>query len=224
MSTPGLFDRTFAAVLFDNDGTLVDSSDSVQRSWVRWALEHDIDPHSLVGHHGMPAAAIIESVGPHLDAADALARIEELEVGDVEGVVALPGVMDSLAALAPTRDAPTVHTIATSATRALARVRLQAAGIDEPPTLVAVDDVERGKPNPDPFLLAAQRLGVDPRDCLVCEDAPSGIAAARAAGCSVLAVTTTSTAQELSGADLVVDSLADVRFVREGDRVRVTPA
>ena len=216
-----LFNRTFAAVIFDNDGTLVDSSGSVQRSWAQWAREHEIDSVRLLGHHGMPAAAIIESVAPHLDPEAALARVEELEIADVEGVVALPGVMEALAALAPADDAPRQHTIATSATRALAEVRLQAAGIELPAGLVAIDDVARGKPNPDPFLLAAQRLGVEPSDCLVCEDAPSGIAAARAAGCAVLAVTTTSTADELADADLVVESLAQVSFRVEDGRVRI---
>lgn len=93
-----------------------------------------------------------------------------------------------------------------------------------PAAFVTIEDVERGKPDPAPFVLAAQRLGVDPADCLVCEDAPTGIAAARAAGCAVLAVTTTSDADALTEADLVVDSLAQVRFVREGERVRVTAA
>ncbi|MDN5717307.1 MAG: HAD-IA family hydrolase [Janibacter sp.] len=209
-------DRTFAAVLFDNDGTLVDSSASVERSWVRWAIEHDIDPRTLIGHHGMPAPAIIASVAPHLDATAAFARIEQLEMGDIDGVVALPGVPETLAALL---DAPVA--VVTSATGGLARVRLAAAeiGIDE---VVTFDDVERGKPHPDPFLLAAQRLGVDPADCLVCEDAPSGIAAARAAGCAVLAVTTTSEADALADADLVVGSLADVTFAVVDGRVRVS--
>ncbi|WP_068426369.1 HAD-IA family hydrolase [Janibacter terrae] len=207
--------RNFAAVIFDNDGTLVDSTGSVERSWVRWAIEHGVDPVALVGHHGMPAPAIIASVAPHLDPDDAFARIERLEVDDVEDVLALPGVHDALAALV---DVPVA--VATSATRELARVRLTAAeiGIDE---VVTFDDVERGKPHPDPFLLAAQRLGVDPTECLVCEDAPSGVAAARAAGCAVLAVTTTSGADALADADLVVDSLADVTFEVVDGRVRV---
>ena len=131
-----LADRTFAAVIFDNDGTLVDSTGSVERSWVRWAVEHGVDPYALVGHHGMPAAAIIASVAPHVDAAAALRRIEQLEVDDVEGVIALPGVHDALEALA---HAPVA--VATSATRDRATVRLAAAriAIDE---VVTFDDVE----------------------------------------------------------------------------------
>ncbi len=211
-----LFDRTFAAVIFDNDGTLVDSTGSVVRSWVRWAEEHDVAPERLDGHHGVPAASIIAAVAPHLDPDAAFARIEELELADVDGVVALPGVLAAVAALA---GAPIA--VATSATRDLARVRLAAAGV-EIDEVVTIEDVERGKPAPDPFVEAARRLGVDPADCIVCEDAPSGVAAARAAGCAVLAVTTTSEADALADADLVVESLAEVTFAVEGDRVRVS--
>ena len=222
MSTTDLFSRTFAAVIFDNDGTLVDSTRAAQRSWVQWALEHGVDPHRLEGHHGMPASAVIASVAPHLDPVVALARIEELEVGDVAGVVPLPGASDALSALTTATDGPARHTIATSATRDLARARLREAGIAAPAGLVAVEDVERGKPDPEPFLLAARRLGVDPNDALVCEDAPSGIAAARAAGCAVLAVATTARPEELADADLVVESLARVGFELDGPRVRLT--
>lgn len=216
VSSSPFADRTFAAVIFDNDGTLVDSTGSVVRSWVRWANEHDIDPQGLAGFHGIPAPAIIQSLAPHLDPVVAFERIEQLEIDDVAGVVALPGVHDALAALA---GAPVA--VATSATRELARVRLAAAGIGIR-EVVTFDDVERGKPHPDPFLLAAQRLGVDPADCLVCEDAPSGIAAAKAAGCSVLAVTTSAPVSELTEADVVVRSLADVTFAVEDGRVRVS--
>ena len=126
-------------------------------------------------------------------------------------------MLDAIAAIG---DAPAA--VVTSATHELARVRLAAAGIGIA-QVVTFDDVERGKPYPDPFLLAAQRLGVDPADCLVCEDAPSGITAARAAGCAVLAVTTTSEAGALSDADLVVSSLVDVTFAVVDGRVRVSP-
>lgn len=209
-------DRTFAAVIFDNDGTLVDSTGSVTRSWVRWAQEHDVDPRRLSGFHGVPAAAIIEAVAPEVDAEAAFARIEALEIADVDDVVALPGV---LAAVADLAGAPVA--VATSATRGLARVRLESAGI-EIDEVVTIEDVERGKPAPDPFLEAARRLGVAPEECLVCEDAPSGVAAAKAAGCAVLAVTTTTPASELTGADLVVEALDGVSFVVEDGRVRVS--
>src|SRR5699024_5669897 len=206
----------FAAVPSATDGPLADSAGAGVRSRVRWPEAHDVAPQRLTGYHGVPAATIIEEVAPHVDPVAAFTRIEELETDDVEGVVALPGVLAAVADLAGARIA-----VATSATRGLAAVRLEAAGIgiDE---VVTVDDVERGKPAPDPFVEAARRLEVDPTDCLVCEDAPSGVAAARAAGCAVLAVTTTSLAGELAGADLVVETLADVAFAAEDGRVRVS--
>lgn len=141
-------------------------------------------------------------------------------MADTDGVVALPGAVEAVAALVGAD--PQRCAIATSATRELADVRIAAAGIPVPDVVVSVDDVPRGKPHPDPFVLAAERLGVDPADCLVCEDAPNGIAAARAAGADVLAVTTTSDPADLD-ADVVLDSLAQVRFAVAGGRVRVTP-
>lgn len=202
-----LTNRTFAAVLFDNDGTLVDSTPAVERSWLAWAREYEVDPALLGQHHGVPAAGIIASIAPHLDAHAALARITELEVGDTRDVVALPGAVDAVEAIGPNRCA-----VVTSATRELGIARLSAARIPLPDVVVTFDDVERGKPHPDPFLLAAERLGVDPDDCLVVEDAPSGLAAATAAGCTTLALTSTTPAEALD-ADAVVPSLAGVRFV-----------
>ncbi len=217
MSSAPFADRSFAAVIFDNDGTLVDSTGSVVRSWARWAEEYDVDPERLSGYHGVPAASIIEAIAPHVDSSAAFARIEALESADVDDVAALPGV---LAAVADLAGAPIA--VATSATRGLAEVRLAAAGV-EIDEVVTIEDVERGKPAPDPFVEAARRLGVDPTDCLVCEDAPSGVAAAKAAGCAVLAVTTTSEAGALRDADLVVESLAEVAFEVADGRVRVNP-
>lgn len=209
-------ERTFAAVIFDNDGTLVDSTGSVMRSWLRWAEEHDVDPQRLQGFHGVPAATIIEAVAPHVEPGAAFARIEALEIADVDDVVALPGV---LAAVADLAGAPIA--VATSATRDLAAARLETAGV-EIDEVVTIEDVRQGKPAPDPFVEAARRLGFDPEECLVCEDAPSGVAAAKAAGCAVLAVTTTTPASELTGADLVVEALDGVSFAVDDGRVRVS--
>ncbi|CAM3329604.1 HAD-IA family hydrolase [Dermacoccus barathri] len=199
--------RTYAAVLFDNDGTLVDSTPAVERSWLAWAREYDVDPALLGQHHGVPAAGIIASIAPHLDGRAALARITELEIGDTRDVVALPGAVEAVRVIGPERCA-----VVTSATRELGIARLCAAGIPLPHRVVTFDDVERGKPHPDPFLLAAERLGVDPAECLVVEDAPSGLTAATAAGCATLALTSTTPAEALD-ADAVVASLASVQFV-----------
>jgi len=144
---------------------------------------------------------------PPARVAQGLARIAELELADVHDITILPGAVELLRALPADRVA-----IVTSATRALATARIMAAGLPAPAAVVTFDDVTNGKPDPEPFLTGAARLGVDPSRCLVVEDAPAGIAAARAAGCATLAVTTTSTRAQLP-ADLVVDSLAEVSIV-----------
>nr|WP_276610862.1 HAD-IA family hydrolase [Kineococcus siccus] len=212
-----LTSRRFAAVLFDMDGTLVDSSAAIRRSWTTWAVEAEITREALVGAAGAgrPAAEIVaELVGPeHL--AQAVARIDALETADVADVVLLPGVAEALAALPPERWA-----VVTSCGAALAAARLRAGGVPAPQALVTYDDVERGKPDPQCFLLGAARLGVDPADCLVVEDAPAGLAAARAAGCATLAVRTTHPEGPLD-ADLVVDRLTGVRLTAGPDGVRV---
>jgi sugar-phosphatase len=211
----GLAGRRFAAVLFDMDGTLIDSTPVVVRSWVTWALERGIDPERLEGHHGVPAAQIVRGLVPEHDVEAAIARINALEIADVDGITVLPGAAEAVGALPEDRRA-----IVTSCTSMLAAARIRAAGLLAPSVVVTADDVPRGKPDPAPYLLGARRLGVDPASCLVVEDAPSGLAAARAAGAATLAVTTTTPVGDLV-ADAVVGTLADVRFAVDGDGVRV---
>ncbi|MFE2285834.1 HAD-IA family hydrolase [Streptomyces sp. NPDC059443] len=210
----------FDALLFDNDGTLVSSMESVHRCWARWAREYGIteEAFAAVELHGRPAAEIIADLLPELPEgarAGALARIEALEVEDVPGgVVLLPGTKELLSALPPGRWA-----VVTSATRPLAGARLREVGIDFP-EMVAADDITRGKPDPEPFLLAAARLGVDPARCVVFEDAPAGLAAGRAAGMTTVALTTTHTAAELE-ADVVVRDLSAVSVLVGADGMTV---
>jgi mannitol-1-/sugar-/sorbitol-6-phosphatase len=210
--------RRFAAVLFDMDGTLIDSTPVVVRSWVTWALERGIDPKRLEGHHGVPAAQIVRGLVPEADVESAIARINALEIADVDGITVLPGAAEAVAALPEARRA-----IVTSCTRPLAAARIEAAGLLAPSVVVTADDVPTGKPDPAPYLLGARRLGVDPADCLVVEDAPSGLISARTAGAATLAVTTTTPADQLD-ADAVVGTLADIRFAADADGVRVLAA
>ncbi len=213
--------RDFAAVLFDLDGTLVDSIGSVERSWARFAQEHEIDVARLRGFHGVPARGVLAELLPDADQEAAFRRIEDLEVADVEGVLALPGAVDALDSLAR-QGIPSA--IVTSGTRPLCAARIAASRLPAPRTVVTADDVERGKPAPDPYLAAAARLGVDPADCLVVEDAPSGIRAGAAAGCATLAVGSSADPRELASvADAYVADLAAVTFLAEGGRVRVAP-
>jgi sugar-phosphatase len=145
-------------------------------------------------------------------------RIEEIEAADTEGITVLPGALAALAALSGEVER---CAIATSCTRPLADARLAETRLPTPRVVVTASDVTHGKPDPAPFLLAAAWLGVDPSDCLVVEDAPGGLDAGRAAGCATLALSTTTTADDLV-ADAVVGTLADVRFDVVDGRVHVT--
>jgi mannitol-1-/sugar-/sorbitol-6-phosphatase len=211
-----LSDRRFAAVLFDLDGTLIDSTTVVDRCWRQWAQEWALPDFVVV--HGVPARQVLAEVVAADRVEAAFARIEQLEVAEVDGIQILPGAREALAAVGADRSA-----IVTSGTRPLAGARLRYTGLPQPDVVVTPEDTPLGKPHPDPYLEAARRLGVEPADCLVVEDAPAGLAAARAAGCWRLALTSTHVAGELD-ADAVADSLADVLLVPDGDGFVVRPA
>jgi len=217
------FAEPFAGVLLDLDGTLIDSIAAVERSWIRWCGEYGVDPERLLGFHGIPAARVIETLLPEGDRVPAFERIRDLEVADVADIVVLPGAATLLATLADGR-VPTA--IVTSGTRDLAEARIAATGLTHPPVVVTASDVERGKPWPDPWLEGARRLGVDPAECLVVEDAVAGLRAGRAAGCRALvAVLGTTPADELEPvADLVVPDLTHLTTSVEGGRLSVTGA
>lgn len=177
-----------AAVLFDMDGTLLSSIKSAERAWAAWARRHGLDVERFLPTiHGVRSVETIARLNlPGVDAQAEADAITQAEIADVEGVEAIAGAADFLAALPRERWA-----IATSAPRALALRRIEAAGLPLPDVLVTAEDVSRGKPAPDPFLLAARSLGVDARRCVVFEDAPAGIQAGLAAGARVIVVTAT---------------------------------
>ncbi len=190
------------AFLSDLDGVLVDSAASLERTWDRWGRRFGADGRAIVAaNHGRPAREVLAQFvsGAELDAA--AAAFEDDEVNDTEGIVPLPGAAEVLAL--------PVVAVVTSCTRRLALARLAAAGLPEPAVLVTADMVARGKPAPDPYLLGAERLGVDPADCIVLVDAPAGIAAGRAAGMTVWAVATTHAPEQLSAADRVAAALPE---------------
>jgi mannitol-1-/sugar-/sorbitol-6-phosphatase len=179
-------DRTFSAFLFDMDGTIVNSLAVVNRVWSEWAIRHGVEVDGFLRTmHGIRAAEnILRLQLPGIDVEREVAAVTVAELADVNGILAIDGAADFLSALPPERWA-----IVTSAPRELAVRRIAAAGLPMPAVLVTADDVERGKPAPDCFLLAAERLGVAVGDCLVFEDAPAGIQAAEAAGAAVMVVT-----------------------------------
>ncbi|KRE60384.1 HAD-IA family hydrolase [Nostocoides sp. Soil756] len=217
---PAALTRTFAGVLLDMDGTLIDSIGAVERSWLRWCQEHDVDPRRLAGFHGVTARNLIAELLPEAQRDAAHDRIVELEVADVDGIAVLPGAAELLGLL---RAAGVPTAIVTSSSDPLAEARLRATGLARPDVVVTADHVERGKPWPDPWLLGAERLGLDPADCLVVEDAVAGLRAARAAGCGgLVAVENTMERAELEPeSDLVVRDLAALVVEAVGRGVRV---
>lgn len=206
------------ALLFDMDGTLVDSTAVVEGIWRRFAAEHDLDLAELLAYsHGRRSPDTLARFVPHLPAAERAAiavHLESEEVEDVADIVEVPGA----AALLRSLDG-VPWAVVTSATRELATRRMAAAGLPPVPHLVPADDVERGKPDPQGYEQAAADLGVDARDCVVFEDAGAGIAAGLAAGAHVVVVggLDSPQAQDLPR----VADLTGVRVRRDGDRVLV---
>jgi mannitol-1-/sugar-/sorbitol-6-phosphatase len=188
MRETAAFDRAFGALMFDMDGTIVNSIAAAERVWTAWSKRHGLDVASFLPTiHGVRAIETITRL--QLPGVDPQAEVHALllaEIKDVEGIEAIEGAKAFLASLPPDRWA-----IVTSSPRELALRRLEAAGLPPPPVFVTGEDVERGKPAPDCFLIGAKRLGRRIEDCLVFEDAPAGIEAAEAAGAALVIVTTT---------------------------------
>ncbi len=209
-----------SAVLFDLDGVLIDSTPAVTRVWHRWAVEHGFDPDTVVHlAHGRPSRITIAELLPNADIKRENREVERREMEDIEGVVLLPGAGQLLNSLPPER-----WTIATSCTRALAEVRLRAAGLPIPKAMITATDVEIGKPDPEPYLKAAAKLGFAAADCIVVEDAPAGVRAGKAAGARVIAFLTTMIRRSLqdAGADWIVQNCADITASNDGDDLRLS--
>lgn len=170
------------------DGTVVNSLAVTTRIWTEWAHERGVDPAALLPVvHGVQAVDTIRRFAPPgVDVEREAAELSRREIAAVEGIVEVPGAGRLLASLPADRWA-----IVTSAPRALALGRLGAARLPIPRVLIGAEDAPHGKPAPDPYLAAAQALGVPIGECLVWEDAPAGIASAEAAGAAVMVITAT---------------------------------
>ncbi len=204
-----------AAILFDLDGVLVDSTGSVDRQWRGWAREQGIDEEAVISiAHGVRSIEVIRAVAPQLDALAETRKLESREAAD-------PAIAVMLGAIDLVRSIPEDQwCVVTSGTRQLASARLERVGIPRPKVMVAADDVVKGKPDPEPYLKGAELLGVDAVACLVIEDAPAGIRSAHAAGMKVIALASTYGASVLGEADAVISSLRELRV--EFDGVRMT--
>jgi mannitol-1-/sugar-/sorbitol-6-phosphatase len=200
-----------SAVIFDLDGVLVDSAAFVERQWRRWAEARGLSPEPFLRVcHGRRAVETIRLAAPHLDAEAEAAGVSEDDLAG-PGIAALPGAERLLTQLPAATWA-----VATSGTRAAALARLRHAGLPEPRVMICAEDVVRGKPHPEVYQRAASALGAPPAECVVIEDAPAGLEAARAAGIPAIGLATTHDPSELP-AEVCAGSLADIHVGRIGD-------
>ena len=192
------------ALLFDLDGVLVDSTPAVERGWTNWALQRGFNPEEVVSRaHGRPSL-------PNSDHEAENREVERREIEDLEGVVAAPGAQSLLKSLPPER-----WTIVTSCTRALAEVRIRAAGLPVPEKFITSTDIQNGKPHPEPYLKGAALLGVPASDCVVVEDAPAGVRSGKASGARVIGLLPISSRRELAdaGASWTVKDCSSISFM-----------
>ena len=203
-----------AALLFDMDGVLINSTPAVSRVWRLWALEHGFNPEEVVARaHGRPSLTTVREYLPNADHEAENREVERREIEDLEGVIPLPGALELLASLPQDR-----WTIVTSCTRPLAQVRIRAAGLPLPRKMITSNDIINGKPHPDPYLKGASVLGFSPANCIVVEDVPAGVRAGKAAGAKVIGFTTTvgEAALQDAGADWILNNCAGIRLLDYG--------
>ncbi len=210
---------TCKAILFDLDGVLADSTAVVDRVWRVWADERGLDGDAIMDvAHGRPSAEIIRDFAPDLPVESEVELLEHREAEDLSGLVGIMGAAELVRSLPRTSWA-----VVTSGTTTVAQPRLAAVGIPEPPVLITAGDIIKGKPDPEGYLTAASRLGAPAAGCIVIEDSPAGLQAARAANMKTIGVTTTFSAESLTPVDALVRSLEVVRLARvdegTGDRL-----
>ncbi len=209
-------------LLFDMDGVLISSIASVNRCWRRWAAHYGVpNAEQFVIAHGTRAVEIIAGLRPDFSKeqiGEGLRLIEDMEIDDMHDLKVLPGVRELLTSLSADR-----WTIVTSATRRLMLARLRAAGLPLPARIVAGDDVANGKPHPEPYMTGAKILGVASAECVVVEDAPSGVGSGKASGSRVLGVLGTHPAGQLyaAGAEWVVTSMTAVRATSDAAGLKI---
>lgn len=205
------------AILFDLDGVLVDSRECVERTWRLWAETHGLDADMVLhAAHGRRTFETIAAVAPHLDAREEGGRIAVSEANETRGIYEIAGARELLESLPPRTWA-----VVTSGIRAVAETRIRHTRLPPPPVLVPADEIQHGKPHPEGYLEAARQLGVAAERCVVIEDAPPGLEAARAAGMRAIGVLGTYEREALAGADHVIASVAALRVTSRGARLEV---
>jgi len=204
--------------LFDLDGTLVNSLPVVERAWCEWADRFGIAHDEVLNFiHGKQAITSLRHFMAGKSEAEIMAeftRLEEIEAKDTEGVVALPG---AVALLNHLNQQQIPWAIVTSGSIPVAHARHRAGGLPMPEVFVTAEQVTRGKPEPDPYLLGAKLLGLAPQECVVVEDAAAGVLSGLAADCHVIAVNVPADSPRLDEVDFVLTRLDEITVVKRDD-------
>ncbi len=205
------------AILFDLDGTLVESTFFIERLWQEWGIQHGIPAQRMSEvMHGRRAHEIIHIVAPHLSITDEVYALETDEIERMDGMRTYTGARELLSSLPRQRWA-----IVTSGSMRVAQARWRYAKLPRPDVFITAEDVRAGKPAPDAYLLAAERLHVNPADCVVVEDAPNGVLAGKAAGMKVIGIASSHSKEELSQADVVVGQLTEIKLQLLGNQINL---
>ncbi|KAG0372198.1 hypothetical protein BGX24_000578 [Mortierella sp. AD032] len=204
-------------LLFDMDGTLVDTTVIVERHWKVWCEKHNVDfSHLISVSHGRPSFEIMKEFAPlekqvEYQTPEYLALLEASVANDMDGMILIPGAKELLKSLPKNSWA-----VVTSAGLEMATARFQQTGLATPPIMVTATHVTRGKPHPEGYMSAAKQMGVDSKDCVVFEDAPAGIRAGVASGAKAVIGMNTGTMPlshlEEAGANPIVSSFEELEF------------
>ncbi|KAJ1948695.1 hypothetical protein FBU59_001474 [Linderina macrospora] len=202
-------------IMYDMDGTLVDTTVCVESAWKQKASQYGLDGDELIKHiHGRKCLETLREFFPPECHSEEFAKDFENEFVNVtEGIRAIPGTHDALSALSTD-----MWAVVTSASRMWAQTRMNQVGLPAPKVMIAADDVKKGKPDPEGFLAAAKALDISIEGFVVFEDAVNGVKAAIEAGCMVIGVVTTTTKEALleAGCVYAINDLTEVKVVKRG--------
>jgi len=209
---------SFKGVIFDVDATLVDTTSVIDDIWKTWAEKKSISFEDVYPHiHGRKVNETLEAVNPKFVNEADIAEVKGIAIEKMKAANAIPEALNFVNTI-PRK----LWGIATSGPKSIATTSLIASGFELPSVMVCGEDVSKGKPHAEPFILAAQKLGFKPSQCIAFEDSPVGVESAKSAGCYTVALKTSHSEKELQQADLIVNGFSDLNIVENNDRLSIT--